>query len=224
MKILIVEDEPKLMSILKEGLETEGYEIDIAYDGQIGGKMAVKNYYDVIILDLIIPYVNGLELCKLIRNSNSNVPILMLTALASIEDKIAGFDAGADDYLAKPFEFKELLARVKALLKRSTGVIQNSNTIKLGDLELDLDKKSAKRGEKIIDLTSKEFFLLEYLMKNKGKVLSRVDIAENVWDIDFDTTTNIIDVYINILRKKIDKDFEPKLIQTRKGLGYFIDL
>ncbi len=224
MKILIVEDEPKLLALLKEGLENEGYEIDVAYDGQIGLKLAGNNFYDVIILDVIIPYINGFELCKLIRAKNIQVPILMLTALSSLEDKLSGFDAGADDYLPKPFEFKELLARIKVLLKRTTGIIQNSNTITIADLELDIDKKMAKRGDKMIELTSKEFFLLEYLMKNKGRVLSRLDIAEKVWDLDFDTTTNIIDVYINILRKKIDRDFEQKLIQTRKGLGYCIDL
>jgi two-component system, OmpR family, copper resistance phosphate regulon response regulator CusR len=223
MKILIIEDEPKLVSILREGLENDGFETEVAYDGQIGERLAVKNFYDLIILDVILPYINGLELCKSIRKSNISVPILMLTALASTDDKVAGFDAGADDYLAKPFEFKELLARVRALLKRATGIIQHSNSIKIADLELDLDKKTALRGGYSIDLTSKEFFLLEYLMRNKGRVLSRVDIAEKVWDIDFDANTNIIDVYINILRKKIDKDFETKLIHTRKGLGYYID-
>jgi DNA-binding response OmpR family regulator len=223
MKILIVEDEPKLVSVLKEGFENEGFEVDVAYDGQIGEKLAAKNFYDIIILDIIIPYINGLELCKNIRKSKQSVPILMLTALASTDDKLAGFDAGADDYLAKPFEFKELLARVKVLLKRTTGIIQNTNAIKISDLELDLDKKIARRGDKIINLTSKEFYLLEYLMRNRGRVLSRNDIAENVWDIDFDTNTNIIDVYINAIRKKVDKDFDVKLIHTRKGLGYCLE-
>lgn len=223
MKILVIEDEPKLVSILKEGLENDSFEVDIAFDGQIGEKLALRNSYDLIILDIIIPYKNGIELCRTIRSSNNSVPIIMLTALSSIEDKLTGFDAGADDYLAKPFELKELMARVKALVKRSSGIIQSSNSIKMGDLELDLDKKIAKRDNRIIELSSKEFHLLEYLMRNKGRVLSRTDIAEKVWDLDFDTNTNIIEVYINILRKKIDKDFDKKLIQTRKGLGYFID-
>jgi DNA-binding response OmpR family regulator len=223
MKILVIEDEPKLVSLLKEGLENDGFEVEIAFDGQIGEKLALRNSYDLIILDIIIPYKNGIEVCRTIRASNVSVPVIMLTALSSIDDKLTGFDAGADDYLAKPFEFKELLARVKALVKRSSGIIQSSNSIKVGDLELDLDRKIAKRNDKIIELSSKEFHLLEYLMRNRGRVLSRTDIAEKVWDLDFDTNTNIIEVYINILRKKIDKDFEKKLIQTRKGLGYFLD-
>lgn len=223
MKILLVEDEPKLVATLREGLENEGFEVDIAYDGQIGEKLALKNFYNLIILDIILPFLNGLELCKSIRKSNSGVPILMLTALASTDDKLAGFDAGADDYLAKPFEFKELIARIKVLIKRTSGIVQTTNCIKIDNLELDLDRKIAKRDNVIIELTSKEFHLLRYLMQNKGKVLSRESIAERVWDIDFDTNTNIIDVYINILRKKIDKDFEKKLIHTRKGLGYFLD-
>ena len=224
MRILIIEDDKRIAASLSKGLKVEGFAVDLAYDGMTGEELAKINLYDVIILDVIIPYINGFELCKLIRAKNIQVPILMLTALSSLEDKLSGFDAGADDYLPKPFEFKELLARIKVLLKRTTGIIQNSNTITIADLELDIDKKMAKRGDKMIELTSKEFFLLEYLMKNKGRVLSRLDIAEKVWDLDFDTTTNIIDVYINILRKKIDRDFEQKLIQTRKGLGYCIDL
>ncbi len=223
MKILIIEDEPKVVEFLKKGLEEQGYETDIAYDGQMGEKLALRNVYDIILIDVVLPYINGYELCRRIREKNQQVPILMLTALGTTDDKIAGFDAGADDYLVKPFEFLELLARIKSLTKRGSGIIQKSNLIKVADLELNLDKKTARRGNKTIELTAKEFALLEFLMINKGRVVSRVDIAEKVWDINFDTGTNVVDVYINILRKKIDKDFKNKLIHTRIGLGYTLD-
>ncbi len=223
MNILLVEDEPKVADFIKKGLEEQGYEIQLAYDGQIGERLALTKSYDLMIIDVILPYINGFELCKRIRKQGIDTPVLMLTALGSMEDKIAGFDAGTDDYLVKPFEFAELLARIKALTKRRTGTNHASNRINVGDLQLDLDKKLAIRGEKNIQLTSKEFALLEYLMKNKGKVVSRAEIAESVWEITFDTGTNIIDVYINILRKKIDKGFETKLIQTRIGLGYCLN-
>jgi DNA-binding response OmpR family regulator len=223
MNILLVEDEPKVADFIKKGLEEQGYEIQLAYDGQIGERLALKKSYDLMIIDVILPYINGFELCKRIRMQGIDTPVLMLTALGSMEDKIAGFDAGTDDYLVKPFEFAELLARIKALTKRRTATNQSSNRIQVGELQLDLDKKIAIRGEKNIPLTSKEFALLEYLMKNKGKVVSRAEIAESVWEITFDTGTNIIDVYINILRKKIDKGFETKLIQTRIGLGYCLN-
>ena len=223
MNILLVEDEPKVADFIKKGLEEQGYEIQLAYDGQIGERLALKKSYDLMIIDVILPYINGFELCKRIRMQGIDTPVLMLTALGSMEDKIAGFDAGTDDYLVKPFEFAELLARIKALTKRRTASNQSSNRIQVGELQLDLDKKIAIRGEKNIPLTSKEFALLEYLMKNKGKVVSRAEIAESVWEITFDTGTNIIDVYINILRKKIDKGFETKLIQTRIGLGYCLN-
>jgi two-component system copper resistance phosphate regulon response regulator CusR len=223
MKILLVEDEPKVVEFIKKGLEEQGYETEVAYDGQIGERLALKGKYDLIILDVILPYLNGYELCKRIREKGLQVPVLMLTALGTTDDKISGFDAGADDYLVKPFEFGELLARIKALTKRASGLIQTSSIIKIADLELNLDKKSARRGDKGIELTAKEFSLLEFLMKNKGKVLSRSEIAEKVWDITFDTGTNVVDVYINILRKKIDRDFEHKLIQTRIGMGYSIN-
>ncbi len=222
MKILIIEDEPKVVEFLKKGLEEQGYDTEIAYDGQIGERMAMKGEHDLILLDVILPYKNGYEICKAIREKNQSVPILMLTALDSMDDKITGFDSGVDDYLVKPFEFKELLARIKSLLRRSKGIIQTSNTIRICDLELNLDKRTAKRGDALIELTAKEFSLLEYLMRNKDKVLSRSDIAERVWDITFDTGTNIVDVYINILRKKIDRDFEDKLIHTKIGMGYYL--
>jgi two-component system, OmpR family, copper resistance phosphate regulon response regulator CusR len=189
----------------------------------MGEKLALRNQYDILLLDVILPVINGYELCKRIREKKPHVPVLMLTALGTTEDKLSGFDSGADDYLVKPFEFKELLARIRALVKRATGVVQTSAIIKVADLELDLDKKTAHRGNSNIELTAKEFALLEFLMRNKGRVVTRPDIAEKVWDITFDTGTNVVDVYINILRKKLDKDFAQKLIHTRVGMGYMLN-
>ncbi len=223
MNILIIEDEVKLVAFLKKGLKEQGYKVDAAYDGLLGERLALQGAYDLIILDLIIPQVNGLELCKKIRLKNESIPILMLTALGTTEDKVTGFDAGADDYLTKPFEFQELLARIKALFKRSAGIQHKSGILQVFDLQLDLFRKIAKRGDKTITLTAKEFALLEFLMMNKGRILSRLEIAQQVWDINFDTGTNVVDVYINILRKKIDKEFNNKLIHTRIGLGYVFD-
>lgn len=220
MKILVVEDEPKVAAFLQQGLEEQGYQIDVVFDGQMGKNLSAKNNYDIVLLDVIIPYINGIELCKQIKASKPNTPILMLTALGTTEDKLTGFDAGADDYLVKPFEFKELLARIKALTKRTSGISETSAKLIVGELELNLDKKIALRGGKTIELTAKEFGLLEYLMRSTGRVVSRADIAEKVWDITFDTGTNVVDVYINILRKKIDRDFPTKFIHTRVGMGY----
>lgn len=223
MKILLIEDEPKVVEFLKKGLEELGFEVYIAFDGQMGERLALKNTYDIILMDVIMPMINGYELCRRIREINQSVPIIMLTALGDTDDKLTGFDAGADDYLVKPFEFKELLARIKALTKRATGVFQTQNNLKVFDLVLDLDKKILTRESKTIDLTAKEFSLLELLMRNKGRVISRAEIAEKIWDITFDTGTNVVDVYINILRKKVDKDFENKLIHTKIGMGYYLD-
>ncbi len=220
MKILIVEDEPKVASFIKKGLEENSYEAEIAYDGISGEKLAHMYKYDLFILDVIIPGISGLDLCRKVKLLNSNVPVLMLTALGTTDDKILGFDAGADDYLVKPFEFRELLARVKVLLKKVTQSNGISNKLTVGDLELDLDKKVARRSSTYIDLTAKEFSLLEYFMRNSGRVLSRIDIAEKVWDIRFDSGTNVVDVYVNFLRKKIDKGYDKKLIHTRVGFGY----
>lgn len=222
MNILIIEDEPKVASFLRQGLEEQGYDTDVVYDGEMGKAFALKHSYDLILLDIIIPFINGIELCRQIKEVRPHVPILMLTALGTTEDKVSGFDAGADDYLVKPFAFAELLARIKALTKRATGIPEQAKTLKIADLELDLDKKVAVRQEKVIELTAKEFALLEYFMRNKGRVLSRADIAEKVWDITFDTGTNVVDVYVNILRKKIDRDYTPKLIHTRIGMGYIL--
>ncbi len=220
LKILVVEDEPKVAAFIKQGLEEQGFNIDLVYDGEMGRKFAEKNNYDMVIMDVIIPHINGIELCKKIRAKNTVVPILMLTALGTTEDKLSGFDAGADDYLVKPFEFKELIARVKALTKRNSGAVQSSHKLQVADLELDLDKKIAIREGRSIELTAKEFALLEFFMRNEARVVSRAEIAEKVWDITFDTGTNVVDVYVNILRKKIDKDFAGKLIHTRIGMGY----
>lgn len=217
---MIVEDEPKVASFIKKGLEENSYEAEIAYDGISGEKLAHMYKYDLFILDVIIPGISGLDLCRKVKLLNSNVPVLMLTALGTTDDKILGFDAGADDYLVKPFEFRELLARVKVLLKKVTQSNGISNKLTVGDLELDLDKKVARRSSTYIDLTAKEFSLLEYFMRNSGRVLSRIDIAEKVWDIRFDSGTNVVDVYVNFLRKKIDKGYDKKLIHTRVGFGY----
>lgn len=222
MKILVVEDEPKLASFVKKGLEEQSFEVDIAYDGQIGRNMALSTHYDVIVLDVNLPKMNGYDLAKSLRSENIKTPILMLTAMGSLDNKVAGFEAGADDYLVKPFEFRELLARLRALSKRGLDAGVQANLLKVADLELDLNEKIARRGGKRIELTAKEFALLEYLMRNRSRVVSRIDIAEKVWDIHFDTGTNVIDVYVNFLRKKVDKDFPVKLIHTVIGMGYML--
>lgn len=220
MKILIVEDELKVASFIKKGLEENNYEADTVNDGISAEKLIVQDEYDLYILDIIIPGINGIELCKKLKQVNPNKPVLMLTALGTTDDKLTGFEAGANDYLVKPFEFRELLARVKVLLKRSEPAPEKTNSLICGDLELDLEKKLARRGNSNIELTAKEFSLLEYFMRNRGRVLSRIDIAEKVWDIKFDFGTNVVDVYVNFLRKKIDKGFDKKLIHTRVGFGY----
>ncbi len=222
MKVLIVEDEPKLAAFVKRGLEAEAFEAQVAYDGLIGQKMALNDSFDVIILDVNLPYVNGFDLVKKIRNEGINTPVLMLTALGELEDKVTGLDSGADDYLVKPFEFRELLARLRSLHRRSQAGPMTQHVLQVADLELDLEEKVARRGGKRIDLTAKEFSLLEYLMRNRGRVVSRVDIAEKVWDLHFDTGTNTIEVYINFLRKKVDKDFSQRLIHTVIGMGYVL--
>ncbi|WP_461042864.1 response regulator [Spirosoma harenae] len=222
MKILVVEDEPKLASFVRKGLEEQSCEVDVAFDGQLGRTMALNNPYDVIIMDINLPKMNGFDVVQSIRQEKNRTPVLMLTAMGSVDDKLTGFEAGADDYLVKPFEFRELMARLRALTKRSNEGSMQSNILKIADLELDLNEKIARRGTKRIELTAKEFGLLEYLIRNRGRVVSRVDIAEKVWDIHFDTGTNVIDVYVNFLRKKIDKDFPKKLIHTVIGMGYML--
>lgn len=222
-KILLVEDEQKIADTLKLGLIENGYEVDVAYDGNIGLKLFESHHYNIIVLDINIPGINGYELCKLIRSKNTQIPVIMLTAMSALSDKIEGYDAGADDYIIKPFEFKELLMKIRVLLKRSMSqTIPTGNILQAGDLKMNLDSKQVTRADNAINLTSKEFQLLEYLLRNKNRVVSRADIAINVWDIDFDTNTNVIDVYINYVRNKVDKPFDRKLIQTHVGMGYIL--
>ncbi len=222
-KLLVIEDEKRLAEVLKAGFEEHGYLVDTAFDGYVGRNMVRKNKYDLVILDINLPLVNGYELCREIRLDNKEIPIIMLTAMGEPENKIAGFDVGTDDYVIKPFDFQELLARVKVFIRRSTAQeVKEESVITIDDLVINLTKKTVQRGDTLIDLTAKEFALLEYLAKNKGIVVSRVDIAEKIWDMNFDTGTNYIDVYINYLRKKIDKDFTNKLIHTRIGMGYVL--
>ena len=222
-KILLIEDEQKIADTLQLGLSESGYEVQTAYDGAIGWKIYETNPLDLIILDINLPGINGYELCKKIRQTNTQVPIIMLTALSSLNDKIEGYDAGADDYVIKPFEFKELLMKIRVLLKRTINSnIPVGTILKAADLEMNLDSKEVKRANEVINLTTKEFELLEYLLRNKNRVVSRADIAVNVWEIDFDTNTNVIDVYINYIRNKVDKRFDRKLIQTQVGMGYVL--
>lgn len=221
MKILLIEDEPKVAAFIKRGLEEQSYEVDQAFDGSLGIRLALQKEYDVIILDIILPNLSGLDVCREIRRHNSTVSILMLTALGTTDDKIIGLDAGADDYLTKPFEFKELLARIRAISRRSSEGSVGEKLI-VGDLEMDVSRKTVTRGGKPLNLTAREFALLHYLLRNKGRVVSRVDITEQVWETSFDTGSNVIDVYINFLRKKVDKGYDTKLIHTLVGMGYVL--
>ncbi|HBX51019.1 MAG: DNA-binding response regulator [Bacteroidetes bacterium RIFOXYA12_FULL_35_11] len=221
-KILIIEDEVKVAAFIKKGLEEYSYDAEIAYDGINGTKMASGGIYNLIILDINLPYLNGIEVCKRIRSFNKNLPVLMLTAMGTTEDKLMGFESGADDYLIKPFEFRELIARIKALLKRSEHNQTQNNILTVADLIINTEAKTVTRNEKIIELTAKEFALLEYFVLNKNRVLSRNEIAEKIWDLNFETGTNIIDVYVNFLRKKVDTGYKTKLIHTRIGMGYVL--
>lgn len=223
MHILLIEDEKKVAAFIREGLEELDYVVTTAYDGLEGETLATEQAFDLVLLDLMLPGKSGLDVCIALRTAQPGLPIIMLTALGTPADKVAGFDSGADDYLVKPFEFSELVARIKALTRRSKQIEHEHRMLKVGPLELDLDKKIALRDGKTITLTAKEFALLEYLMVNRGRVLSRAQIAADVWDIHFDTGTNVVDVYVNFLRKKVDRDFEPKLLHTQIGMGYMID-
>ena len=222
MKILIVEDEPKVAGFIKKGLDESGFLAEIAYDGITGKSMALSKKYDVIILDINLPLLNGFQLCKLIRENDQNVPVLMLTALGGIEEKVKGFECGADDYLLKPFEFAELIARINALLKRVKYIIPPEGVLIVTDLQLNRDKKNIVRAGRTIELSATEFSLLEYLMINKDRVISRAELTDKVWGINFDTGTNVVDVYINFLRKKMDSGFPIKLIHTKTGYGYIL--
>lgn len=222
MKLLLVEDEARVASFIKEGLEENGFSVDVASEGISGRNLAFSNDYDIVLLDIIVPFLNGIDLCREIRKHKPGMPVLMLTALGNTINKLEGFDAGADDYLAKPFEFRELLARIRAITNRTKDQKKYSNILQVADLVLNLDEKSVFRAGNKIELTAKEYFLLELLMKNANRVLSRVEISEKVWDITFETGTNIVDVYIAYLRRKIDKDYPKKLIHTQFGIGYVL--
>lgn len=221
MNVLIIEDDERVSELIQRGLKEQEFNAVVAYDGVAGKKQALLSDFDVIIMDIMLPYIDGLDLCRQIRQVKPDIPIIMLTALGTTDDKIEGLDSGADDYLVKPFDFRELLARIRAVTKRSGNVIPKPYTVlKLADLELNPDTLIVTRDQKEINLTPKEFKLLEYLMQHSGRVLSRAEIAEKVWDTTFDTGTNFIDVYINYLRKKIDKDHAVKLIHTKPGIGF----
>ncbi|GAB2538809.1 response regulator transcription factor [Spirosoma aerophilum] len=222
MKILLVEDEVSLASFIRKGIESEGYEIELAYDGAVGKRLVDNNTYDVIVLDINLPYINGFELCRYIKQETPRQSVLLLTALDSLSDKESGFGAGADDYLVKPFVFRELVLRVKALARRNSDFAGIKTVLRVADLELDTEAHLVTRSGIRIDLTSREYALLEYLMINQGRTVSRIDIAEKVWDLHFDTNTNVIEVYVNYLRKKIDKDFDHKLLHTVIGMGYVL--
>lgn len=222
MKILVVEDEPKVADFIKQGLEEQNYEVDLAADGRTGQDKALTGKYDLIVLDVNLPYISGFDVCKNLREKDIKSSIIMLTALGTMDDKIMGFDSGVDDYLVKPFEFRELLARIKAISKRATTAESHVKILEIADLTMNLEDKTVVRSGQKISLTAKEFGLLEYFIKNRNKVVSRMDIAADVWDIHFDTGTNVIDVYVNFLRKKVDKDFTPQLIHTKVGMGYIM--
>ena len=222
MDILVIEDEQRVAELIKKGLEELGFHITLAFDGEMGKKLALTKTYDLILMDLILPKINGIDLCKEVRVARPDIPIIMLTALGTTDDKVEGFDAGADDYLVKPFDFRELHARIRALIKRNqtqNNTFNQGFILRFADLEMNLETKLVKRSDVQIDLTPKEFRLLEYMMGNSERVLSRTEIAEKVWDT-FDSGTNFIDVYINYLRKKIDKNYEVKLIHTKPGMGF----
>jgi len=233
MKVLVVEDEVKVAEVLKRGLAEAGYDAELAFDGQIGLRLATSGNYDLILLDVNLPLLNGLELCKKLREKDELTPVLMLTALGMSDDIVAGLEAGADDYLSKPFRFNELYARIKALTRRRNVAASDSEGKKepaettifsLADLEIDFDARQVKRSARMIQLTAKEYALLEYLAKNVGKVRSRLEIAESVWGLNFETGTNFIDVYINYLRNKVDRPFKKHLIHTVTGFGYVLKL
>lgn len=222
MNLLIVEDEPSIVSVISRGLAAEGFHISVAPDGLIGAEMAKNNHFDLIILDIMLPGLNGIALCKLIKKEKPNLPIIMLTALGTTENVVYGLDNGADDYMIKPFKFAELFARIRMLMRRYQDTSQNDELIHISDLQINLSAKTVKRNNEAITLTATEYRLLEFMAKNKYKILSRIDILENVWDIDFNLGTNVVDVYVNYLRKKIDKDTQQKLIHTVIGLGYVL--
>lgn len=224
MKILLIEDEPGLVSVIIRGLTEAGMEVSVAGDGQIGYEMADQHDFDLIILDIMLPGMNGIQVCRALRKAGNNIPILMLTALTSTENIITGLDSGADDYLAKPFKFAELEARIRSLVRRSKSTSAVRNSVDIAGLEVDLLSKTVSRDGNQITLTATEYRLLEFFIKNQNVVLSRIQILEQVWDIDFNMGTNVVDVYINYLRKKVDQGYKTKLIHTVFGMGYIFKI
>ncbi|MBK8721077.1 MAG: response regulator transcription factor [Saprospiraceae bacterium] len=220
MKLLLVEDQSGMAQSLKQGLEENNIQVDIANNGKIGKELFEQNGYDVIVLDVMMPEISGLELCSYIRSIGNSVPILIISALDNVEDKVIGFEVGGDDYLTKPFAFSEFLARIKALDRRNHAQKNVSRLLNIHDLHINFDNKTIQRNQVNIELTPKEFRLLEYFIKNEGRVLPKQEISENVWDVDFDTGTNVVEVYVNYLRNKLDKGFDKKLIHTKFGVGY----
>lgn len=222
MNILLVEDEPTVISLIQRGLTEQNISVSVALDGSTGLQMAKHHSFDMVLLDIMLPGMNGIEVCKALRKDNISTPILMLTALGSTENVVTGLDSGADDYLAKPFKLSELYARIRALGRRRSAPLKEENILEIGELRLNTLTKNATRDHKPITLTATEYKLLEYFMKNANRVLSRMEILEHVWDINFNMGTNVVDVYVNYLRKKIDKDFETKMIHTLVGMGYML--
>ncbi len=223
--VLLIEDEPKVAAPVKKWLEENDFAVQLAPDGAVGRHLAQSNKYDIVLLDLNLPFVSGYEVCKAIRAAHPQVPIIMVTALGSVEQKLTGFEAGADDYVVKPFDFRELLARMRTLLKRNPAALSEGElgeVLRVADLEINTGYKTVTRNGEPIALTAREFALLEYLVRRNGRVASRHEIVEHVWDVNFDTGTNVVEVYINFLRKKIDKNFQPKLIHTKQGMGYYL--
>ena len=222
-KILIIEDERKIADTVRFGLTENGFYAQVAYDGKIGLEIFTQGAFNLVILDINLPGLNGYELCKAIRHRNSHIPIIILTALSGINSKVDGYDAGADDFMIKPFEFRELLLKIRALLKRTMNQqLPVGNILRVADLEMNLDSKEVRRNDQPMRLTAKEFQLLEFLMRHKNRVVSRAEISVNVWDVDFDSNTNVIDVYMSYLRNKIDRQFDNKLLQTQVGMGYML--
>ena len=218
MRILVVEDEHRLAAVIRRGLQEQGYAVDVAYDGEDGLALAEVEPYDLVVLDIMLPRLDGLEVCRRLRAERRNTPILMLTARDTVDDRVAGLDSGADDYLVKPFAFRELLARVRALLRRDS--LARDPVLRVGDLEVDTVTRDVRRGGRSLELTSKEYALLEYFVRNPNRVLTRTEIAEHVWDYDFVAMSNVVDVYVRYLRRKLADDQEPRLIRTVRGTGY----
>lgn len=222
-KILIIEDDERIAQNISKGLKEKGFDTTVAYDGKIGLKMALTGNFDLILLDLNLPQMNGYQVCAEIRKKNEQIPIIMLTALGETEDKIDGFEHGADDYLVKPFDFRELIARINVFLRRRSPEAENNrNVLQVDDLIMNLDTKITTRNNELIELTPKEFSLLEFLIKNQNRVVSKEEIAEKIWESNTNKSYNVIEVYINFLRKKIDRDFNTKLIHTKTGMGYIL--